>query len=220
MKTLFLRLLPYMIALSIGIFLFIVTDLFIEHASLNGLLMSIAGGLLSVPIVFICYEVIKQRCDQTLNENLADHLYFELNHGMVELLTCISKLLGLSKITAEELPQYAQMHKSSLKKLMQYRPELSADFFDAKNTIDHIIHNSKHMDILPDGDIRLILSTSKQTGIIARELQYCASEEIKNQLLDSTSILLSYIAQWANAQEENFSNHHSFGLLEKNAASQ
>lgn len=217
MKTFFLRLLPYTIAFIIGIIMYVVTVIHIKDANLNGLMMNIAAGLLSVPLVFICYEIVKEYCDKTVNESISEHLYFELNHSIISILTCTAQLLGVKKISSEELTQYNQMNKSALKKMLQNFPTLADDFNAAKSLIDNIIHGSKHIDILPNNDIYTILNISKQTGIIARELKFNTSQETKTQLTNSVSALLTYITQWAESQEENFSQHHSFTLLENDA---
>lgn len=92
-KTFFLRLPPYLIALIIGLGLYIVADNHIEDKSLNGLVMSIAAGLLSVLLVFILYKIIKERCDKSVNESISNHLYFELNHHVINVLVYVAKLL-------------------------------------------------------------------------------------------------------------------------------
>lgn len=182
MKTFFLRLLPYLIALIIGVSLYILADNHIKDESLNGLMMSIAGGLLSVPMIFICYEIVKQRCEKAVKESISDHLYFELNHHVVNVLVCVAKLFKADKIDSETLEKYTQLHKTALKNLIQLNPVLADYFTIEKTAINNIIHNSKSLNALENDDIHTILQISKQAGIIANEIQYAQSQEIKKPI--------------------------------------
>lgn len=215
MKTSFLRLLPYLIALAIGVLLYLVADNHIEDGSLNGLMMNISAGLLSVPMVFICYEIVKQRCDKTVNESISDHLYFELNHHVVNIMLTVGKLIQVDRIDDETLIKYTQMHKDALKKQIHPNPELATSFNTQRNAINNIIRNTKSLDVMADHDIHTILQISKQAGMIANELQYTKIQETQNQLTDSVAAMISFISKWADSQEENFLKHHSLKLAKQ-----
>ncbi|MGL4668424.1 MAG: hypothetical protein ACRCWR_10920 [Saezia sp.] len=214
METFFLRLLPYLIALFIGLVLFVIADVFIKDAALNGLLMNVAAGLLSVPMVFICYEIVKERCDRRVNESIAKHLYFDLNHSVVLLLASVAKMLGDEHGSSECLISFLRAHKKSLQKMVESDPQVATDIMNCKNDIDRIIHNSNHLEVLGNDDIHLILAISKRSGMVSRELQSPMTKAMLNQVTESVTTLLDLISQWSESQKEEFTAHESIKLME------
>ena len=51
MKKLFTKILPFLVAFLSGIILYLLTDKFISDVGLNNLLINVASGLVSIPLV-------------------------------------------------------------------------------------------------------------------------------------------------------------------------
>ena len=79
MKKFFIKILPFLVAFASGIFLYILTDKFIGDTGLNNLLINIASGLVSIPLVFIFYDGINQITSRNLHNSVFESVTVEIN---------------------------------------------------------------------------------------------------------------------------------------------
>lgn len=219
MKSLGLRLLPYALALAAGGALYGLTVLYVEDAGLNGLMVNVASGLLSVPIVFIGYELVKAVCDRRLNRELSEHLYFELNEAVVGLLAALRRLVDAGDITAENLETLAEMPRSVLRKRVRPDAELAPRFARAKAAIVDVAHGGRGRDVLPNDDIRLVMDIARQAGIVGVELAHPGEEGTTAGLLSALETLLDRVDQWADNQGDALFAHHGFRFVNRETAS-
>ena len=80
MKKFLLRILPYLISIFIGLVIFfIVQKIEYDNENISNLLINISSDLLSIPFVFISYEVISRICNKDLKNALFKSTSFEIN---------------------------------------------------------------------------------------------------------------------------------------------
>lgn len=70
-KTFFYNLLPKLLVISIGIGFYLLANYGLE-GDFKGLVMGIAGGLISIPLVFISYEIWQKKSQKKLNLTVYD----------------------------------------------------------------------------------------------------------------------------------------------------
>lgn len=213
MKTLTLRLLPYAISFVIGLVLFVVAEFYIRHESLNGLVMSMAAALLSVPVMFICYELIKSNCERRLKDSLRSHLCFELNHHVIHVLSCIKRFVDIDagEITADNLDNFVSISKNTIQQHLNTDKISIDEFSNTKNAIHSLMYNEGHANVLSDYEVHLVLSLAKQIGIVSSDLK--RNDNNRKELVESVFTLLKLIGKWVELQEEEFTLHRDFRFV-------
>ena len=69
MQKFYLRLLPYVISLLVGIFIFGIVD-YVNNPDWQNLILNVSAGLISVPFIFICYEFVKNFSERKIKRKI------------------------------------------------------------------------------------------------------------------------------------------------------
>ena len=75
MQKFYLRVLPYIISLFVGIIIFALVD-YITNPNWQNLILNISAGLISVPLIFICYEFIKNISEQKIKSKIRIYITY------------------------------------------------------------------------------------------------------------------------------------------------
>ena len=75
MQRFYLRLLPYLISLFVGVLIFAVVD-YITNPDLQNLVLNISAGLISVPFIFICYEFVKNFSEKKIKNKIRMYIKY------------------------------------------------------------------------------------------------------------------------------------------------
>lgn len=85
MRKLILRLLPYVICVLTGIMIFFV-ERFTLNPDVQNLVLNISSGLISVPFVFISYELVKNFTERKLRARINTYIKFHIEKSLFGLL--------------------------------------------------------------------------------------------------------------------------------------
>lgn len=213
-KNLFLRLVPYVISLAAGGLMYFWADAKIKDEGLNGLLVNIASGLLSIPLVFIFYELVNDACSRDIKKTMLEHLNFDLNYTIIEIIKTIRKMLNVEdQLDRESLDILLHRDKKFIKNHLQLSFEYSPSLQFYKTTILDAINSGSNSEVLSDGQVKTLLSLAKHLGIMSKELEQIDAED-KILVAESLSEILALISTWIDLGEEDaLLNHHSFKLI-------
>lgn len=85
MRKLMLRLLPYIICVLTGIVIFFV-ERFTLNPDVQNLVINISSGLISVPFVFISYELVKNITERKLRARINTYIKYHIEKSLFGLL--------------------------------------------------------------------------------------------------------------------------------------
>ncbi len=209
MKKLILNLLPYIFSLSIGVFVYILTIVFIEDAGINNLMVNIASGLLSIPLIFISYELVKSACDSKLNGTILEHINQSAKHCMIGVIKDLHQLLPPK---ADNLEDYLRQTKHEIKKNLTLENFDISPLLEQKNTLDKLLVGNKHIDLVPHDEVHALLSVSREIGLLALQLK--KKNQADDFLSNSVFNLLAAINRWIDSLEDGdtISGSHFFEL--------
>ncbi len=75
MQKFYLRVLPYVISLFVGALIFGVVD-YISNPDWQNLILNISAGLISVPFIFICYELVKNISERKIKTKVRTYVTY------------------------------------------------------------------------------------------------------------------------------------------------
>lgn len=224
MNALYLRLLPYLISITGGVAVYIVAEVHIgREEGMYGLITGIASGLLSIPLIFICYEAVNQVCSQRLRRTLFEHLNFEINSIIIDTLRQIKVIIGhteplcakslncLFGLTAKDIQSRIVLDATAAQQLRQVKD-------DILRAISH--HTRGRHDVLTDKETENLLGIGKEADTVFREILFLLEQPHEKRELQhlATNIqqLITHISNWIEAAEnEALINHQHFRFLNR-----
>lgn len=85
MQKFYLRILPYIISTIVGILIFIGIN-YIENPDWKDLTLNISAGLISIPLIFIFYELIKELSEKKIKNKIRNYINFHTEKSLFALL--------------------------------------------------------------------------------------------------------------------------------------
>lgn len=82
-KTFFLKIWSKLIVTILGILLYLLAIKLSEDV--KGLLINIAASLISIPIIFMAYELWNEKSHRALNESVYTYVENEMSQAMLEI---------------------------------------------------------------------------------------------------------------------------------------
>lgn len=215
MKTLFLRTLPYFISMGAGVLIYIITIVYIENEDLSGLISNIAAGLLSIPLVFICYEVVANIANRNIKRTLAQHFEFEANHILIDIIAQLKVLLNVSdNLDKENLDKFLNMNETYIKKNINLSKADVEKYKNDRNNLLNLIYKQQNTDSLSDARIQNVLAIIRVLGVISEGIEHSTKHDTKNETIKAVSKLLEQISQWLDLCEQDaMVNHYSFNFV-------
>lgn len=215
MKTFILRVTPYMIALLAGIGIYLYAQYVIKDEGLNNLMINVASGLVSVPLVFICYEVVNEICNRNLKKTLLSQLVFEINYYVIDIINHFKESLGITEdLNEDNLDKFLDIEKKDIKKQLKIKPEFAETLKNYKNQITALIYKDSNMDVLPNEQIKNLLRIAKKLGIISKELEVYKTSKNRTTIDNATYDLMQTLGDWVDyIDESTLIEHHGFSLV-------
>lgn len=223
MKALFLKLLPYLISIVGGAIVYTIAEQHLgPDAGMYDLITGMASGLLSVPLIFICYEGVNRICSQNLRKTLFEHLSFEVNSAIIGILSQLKTIVGHSEplcndtlerllsLTPEEIQPRIILDSAAAQRLQECKDELLS-------TIQK--HTHGHSDILSSQETETLLCICKESGTLGKEVLYQLElpepkRDLQHVVLN-THLLITHISDWLDESEnEALVNHRHFRFLQ------
>lgn len=218
MKKLFIKILPYVVAFFTGILMYILTEKLITDSGLNNLMINIASGLVSIPTVFIFYDIINKLTSRNLHNSLFESVTFEINHQLTELINFICTLINISPpTTPTQLDDFLELdneeiyHKLTIDKINT--PYLT----EIKTNLMTIIHKQTSFEILTEQQISAILNIIKEITFLIKNLNHMETNKnqtkLKKVVSSNIEYLIDNLTTWIESgKKDAFNNHARFSL--------
>lgn len=217
MKTLFIRIMPFIAAIAAGAALYIFSAHYIKNSGLNDLMVNIAAGLLSIPLVFISYEIFNERSTRDLKNALREHLLFEINDTIITVINAMRSLLAQTGVlTREELDVFLNMDAAQIHKNLILNDEAANILHDAKDKLIRLIGNNNNSAVFSNTEIEIIFAVSNALSVISKEIKYRSKIKDEKTLVSTIEKLLKQIDSWTDIYEDDIVNHHSFNIISQN----
>lgn len=213
-KNFWLRILPYLISILTGIGIYIFTILYVKDSSLSDLIMNIAAGLLSIPIVFLSYETVRELSSRNLRTSLRSHLLFEINDILLDIIVNLRKLLSQNTpFTPEGLDLFLNMDIARIRKNIAMTDDLSKTFETDKDKLIHLLNNNDNAHVLTEAELNMLYSTANHLGILSKEIFYRDKVKDKKTLFNTIQLLLRTLDCWVDLYQDDIVNHHTFQIM-------
>lgn len=212
LKNLFLRLLPYFISMVAGYVIYMLSLKYVNDTEFSGLLSNIAAGLLSIPLVFISYELVNDICTRDIKNSMLKNLIFEINYPVIEIIKTTQTMLGLpQEIDEDALYNLMRKTKKFIKANLQIKKQFADNFTQDKDKLFQLTHNNPNLGVLSDAQIKALMMINKYITIIAKAIE----GKNANKLLieENIYLLLGALNKWMDLVEEDaIINHHDYTL--------
>lgn len=211
MKNLFLRLLPFLLSLLVGIVIFIIAEFHVNHVGFTSLVIGVASGLLSIPIIFICYEFVNNFTKKKINRAILEHVIYEVNDSIIMIILCLKRLINFEeKITKDNIAYFLVELKSKDPLEMSLDASIPKMLEKHKAVLLDLMYKGNAFNIIPNAQVENILNLTKLLGVISREVESAKNNKI---LKTSISALVDRIENWVlYCEEDAILNHHSFSI--------
>lgn len=224
LKNFILRLFPYVIAIIIGLIIFlIVHKIEYRDADVSNLLINISSDLLSIPFVFICYEVVNNFINRDLNNILFKSTTFDINSIIINIINDIRINLGFKDtINKDNLEDFLLLNKENIQDYLNNENNLNKDILDKmlKNSdnLKEIIRKTSTIQVLTPDQIKNLLYLSKEIEISHTKLVKLTDTAISDTDKKFLSLIFANIIESIRNWLENFEvdaiiNHQNMNLL-------
>lgn len=224
LKNFILRLFPYVIAIIIGLIIFlIVHKIEYRDADVSNLLINISSDLLSIPFVFICYEVVNNFINRDLNNILFKSTTFDINSIIINIINDIRSNLGFKDtINKDNLEDFLLLNKENIQDYLNNENNLNKDILDKmlKNSdnLKEIIRKTSTIQVLTPDQIKNLLYLSKEIELTHAKLIKLANTTISDTDKKFLSLIFANIIESIRNWLENFEvdaiiNHQNMNLL-------
>lgn len=215
LKNLFLRLLPYLMAIIAGWIVYVVSNATVKDVNLSGLLLNIAAGLLSIPLVFIFYELVNEVVSRNIHISIKKSLVFEINSAIIAIIKNLQTMLTIrTPIDKNNLNKLLNKNKEYIKNNLQTKSENGKSFEQSKEKLLNLTHNNPNLNVLSIQQIKAMMAIIKDLSILSKEIEHNNNGKNKEFIEKNIFELLKDIKKWINYGEEDaIINHHSFELM-------
>ncbi|MBE6455921.1 MAG: hypothetical protein E7014_05715 [Alphaproteobacteria bacterium] len=225
MKKLFIKILPYVVAFFTGILMYILTEKLITDSGLNNLMINIASGLVSIPTVFIFYDIINKLTSRNLHNSLFESVTFEINHQLTELINFICTLINTAPpTTPTQLDDFLELDNEEIYHNLIFDKINTQQLTEIKTNLITIIHKQTSFEILTEKQISAILNIIKEITFLNKNLNFLKTnnKQIKHKKIISLNIeyLIDNLTTWIESgKKDAFNNHARFSLTTINSES-
>lgn len=210
-KYFLLRLLPYLISIIIGISIlaFVKKTEHFEDETISDLLVNIASDLLSIPFVFICYEVVSKIINKDLDNTLFKSITFNINSAILNIVNDMRILIGYNDvIQSENLEDFLRLTQDDIVAKLLLKDELNKDTLNKlsqdKENLSNMLHKDSTIQVLNTQQIKNLLYMLREIDIIFNKLSMIIGKTIdvkeKLSIANNFENIINSINNWL----ENF----------------
>lgn len=219
MKRLFVQILPYFVALAAGTLIYLFGVNMVQDANLNNMIINIASGLISIPMVFICYEVVNKITSRKLHNSLFMNVTFDINGFLIQLINTVRGLLGeKDALTAQSMNAFLDLGTMEIEGMMQIDSSAAVVLENLKDKLSDIIHKDSTLEILSESQISTLLDITKNTGLLAKGIEFAAHHKdgrSKKNLAVNIENIINGLSTWLeDGEREALENHAQFKFNE------
>jgi hypothetical protein len=222
MKALILKLLPYLISIFGGAVIYVLAEIHLDQQEgIYALIIGMASGLLSIPLIFICYEGVNRVCSKNLRRTLLEHLSFEVNSIIIDILGDLKVIIRhRDPLCHETLERLLRMTAEEIEPRIVFVAKAAEGLEKAKDDLLTTVtkHTYGHSDLLSDQETETLLCIRRMSGTIAKEIRYqlelSETDKDAQHLASYIQELLGHISEWLDESEnEAVLNHLHFCFL-------
>ena len=223
LKYFLLRLLPYVISIIIGLAIFaVVRKIEQRDEDVSNLLINISSDLLSIPFVFICYEVVNKIINRDLNNTLFRSTTFNINSIILNIVNDMRGMMGYTDvIDKNNLGELLKLSKIDIIKKIK-KDGLNKDSLDkiSKNNKDlyDIMHKSSTIEVLDSDQIKNLLYLSREIDILYNKFSLLIDKSIgtkeKTSVAENLENMINSIKNWVDTTEiDALINHQGIKVI-------
>ncbi len=223
LKYFLLRLLPYVISIIIGLAIFaVVRKIEQRDEDVSNLLINISSDLLSIPFVFICYEVVNKIINRDLNNTLFRSTTFNINSIILNIVNDMRGMMGYTDvIDKNNLGELLKLSKRDIIKKLK-KDGLNKDSLDkiSKNNKDlyDIMHKSSTIEVLDSDQIKNLLYLSREIDILYNKFSLLIDKSIgtkeKTSVAENLENMINSIKNWVDTTEiDALINHQGIKVI-------
>ncbi len=223
LKYFLLRLLPYVISIIIGLAIFaVVRKIEQRDEDVSNLLINISSDLLSIPFVFICYEVVNKIINRDLNNTLFRSTTFNINSIILNIVNDMRGMMGYTDvIDKNNLGELLKLSKIDIIKKLK-KDGLNKDTLDkiSKNNKDlyDIMHKSSTIEVLDSDQIKNLLYLSREIDILYNKFSFLIDKSIgtkeKTSVAENLENMINSIKNWVDTTEiDALINHQGIKVI-------
>ena len=172
-----LKLLPYVVSIAIGlsIAVFVNRTENFDNETMSDLLINIASDLLSIPFVFICYEVINNIINSDLNKAIFKSTTFDINSALLNIINDMKILIGYNnEIHSENLEEFLRLTKNDIISKLLLQDKLNKNILDNlsnhSDNLSDIVHKESTIEILNSQQMQNLLYLLREINIFFNKL--------------------------------------------------
>lgn len=224
MKKLFIQVLPFLVSLTMGMLIYLFGVDQIKDEGLSNLVVNVASGLVSIPLVFIFYDVINKITSRDLHNTLFESITFDINTVLVDFITMLEDMLGMSHdVSSKTLEDFFDMTSTEILRKLKINKEYASKFSDLKDQLNDIIHKPSAFEILSESQIRALLSISKEMSVLSKNIESESTNGKRNAMRDrhiaqSVERISDALSVWVESgKKDALQNHAHFNFGMENA---
>ncbi len=178
MQKFYLRILPYIISLFVGIFIFGIVD-YITDPNWQNLILNIAGGLISVPFIFISYELIKNLSEKEIKNKIRTYITYHSEKVFFSFVkyfyTWFFPTKNKSIILNEEyIEQVLELSLNDIEKMLTEKSLLGffiyKDISEDIKSLSSIVKNNNLAEYITDTEMIHIINILRNITLIRKEI--------------------------------------------------
>ena len=210
LKYFLLKLLPYVISIAIGLTIFaIVRRIERRDEDVSNLLINISSDLLSIPFVFICYEVVNKIINQDLDNTLFRSTTFNINLIIINMVNDMGNIIGYTNIiNKNNIGEFLKLSKKDILKKLKNN-KLSKDILDNisenNKNLYNVMHQSTTIEVLDGDQIKNLLYLSREINILYNKFSILLNKPIdakeKTLIAENFENIIDSIKSWMDTSE-------------------
>ena len=178
MQKFYLRVLPYIISLLTGILIFAIVD-YITNPNWQNLILNISAGLISVPFIFICYELIKNISEQKIKNKIRIYITYHSKKVFFAFIKYFFTWFFPTKnksitLTEEDTEQILSLPLASIEKMLSDKVFLGffiyKDISEDIRSLSAIVKNNNLTEYITDTEMIHIINILRNITLIRREI--------------------------------------------------
>lgn len=209
MKTFFFKVLPFIIALLAGTVIFLISHNHIDDVDTNAMVLGVASGLISIPLVFIFYELFENMSMRVLKRSLMKHFSFNANSILLEMIMDIKTLLNdRTEFTKENLNAMLALSEGEIIEKIVLNENLVESLKKSASSLQVLLQQPSIQEILSKEQVRHLLDMIKELGMLAREIELPEIKREREHAARSMRALNQAIEGWLETSEEDAIINH------------
>lgn len=179
LKNVFLKAIPYLLCVTAGITIFLISFDQVKAPNVSNLLDNVAASLLSIPLVFLLYDYTNYRISRQVNRTIANTVLDKTNSLMLNMAALLRSCLGLHG--KFHLERFNKLQEWSLKKMterLKLRPKDLRELRTYRYEIDEILYRSSKGNVLSEEQSQILLGLSREISHLIAESNFRRDRQV------------------------------------------